>query len=91
MKIKLDTMGVAHKLNKHTIEGLEVADLNSYDFIELPKIYTKENMPVSQTHIPTTEDIPRWSHLNGVSLRQTDSEVGILIANNVPGVAETFI
>jgi hypothetical protein len=44
MKIKLDTMGVAHKLNTHMIEGLEVAGLNSYDFIELPKVYTKENM-----------------------------------------------
>ena len=41
-------------------------------------------MPVSKQHIPTSSDISYWAHLRGLDLPEIESEVGLLIGNNVP-------
>jgi hypothetical protein len=84
MKIKLGTMGETQTMYTHVINGLEVGNLDGDDFVQLPKVYTKNKMPVSHEHIPTSSDISQWSHLEDISLPQIQSEVGLLIGNNIP-------
>jgi hypothetical protein len=85
MTVNLDTMGMSHKLVTRRIDGLEIGNLNDGAFMELPPLYTKDKMPVSSQHIPRNEDIAHWKHLEGVVLPCIDSDIGILIGNNVPG------
>jgi len=47
-------------------------------------MYSKHKMPVSSKHIPTDDDIVQWKHLGGVPIPSIDSDVGLLIGNNMP-------
>jgi hypothetical protein len=84
MKLTMDTMGVPHTMNTYAFRGLEISDLSQENTIKLPTLYTKDRMPVSTIHIPTSDDIHKWPHLREINLPQINSEVGILIGNNVP-------
>ncbi|XP_071094895.1 uncharacterized protein [Haliotis cracherodii] len=84
LKITLETMGHPHSMITYSINHLEVSDPTGENFVQLPKLYTKDRMPVTHQHIPSETNISGWPHLRGVSLPQIDSEIGILIGNNVP-------
>jgi hypothetical protein len=32
----------------------------------MPKVFTKEEMPVKNEHIPKQQEIKKWSHLTGI-------------------------
>ncbi|XP_077978758.1 uncharacterized protein LOC144434177 [Glandiceps talaboti] len=83
VKITLDTMGKPFTTDTYIVEGLEVCDLQCKNTVELPKIYSKDKIPVSQHNIPAQKDIMEWPHLQEVDLPQIDAEVGQLIGNNV--------
>ncbi|XP_052706784.1 uncharacterized protein LOC128182227 [Crassostrea angulata] len=54
------------------------------EFIDLPKVYTKDKMPVNHDHIPTKKEISRWPHLSHVTLTDVNAEIGLLLGSNVP-------
>ena len=54
------------------------------DEVDLPTTSTKGTIPVSQHHIPKTDDISKWDHLKDISLPEIDADIGLLIGNNVP-------
>ena len=66
------------------MQNLEVKDLDEIYGMELPVLYTREEIPVSQNDIPSQEDVDRWPHLNGVYLPTVNAEIGLLIASDVP-------
>jgi hypothetical protein len=61
-------MGSPLKMNTYMLDGLQVCDIDMNYMIDLPTIYTKDNMPVSSIHIPTSDELLKWPHLNGVRI-----------------------
>lgn len=86
MKVTLDTMGTPHVMLTRLVTGIEIYDLDSNHKIDMPRVYTKREMPVTYSHIPTQRDLDRWPHLNGVKLSRSDADIGMLIGINVPDV-----
>ena len=43
---------------------------------------------MNKEDIASREDIDRWPHLNGVEVPAIDTEIGLLIASNVPQVLQ---
>lgn len=82
--ITLNTMGEAYQLSSHSVKGLQISDMGMTEFFDLPKVYTKDKMPVNHDHIPTKKEISRWSHLSHVPLTDVDAEIGLLLGSNVP-------
>ena len=83
ISLELKTMGEQQNLKTQRIEDLEISSMNGTHFIHLPPLYTKMKMPASKQHIPTSSDISYWEHLRGLDLPIIESEVGLLIGNNV--------
>ena len=84
MSLTMDTMGNRHTFTTYQLHGIEVLDLDENNVIRLPDIYTKDRMPVSRVHIPTTADLQKWPHLADIYLPEFQVDVGLLIGNNVP-------
>ena len=82
--ITLNTLGKSYQLSSHAVKGLQISDLDMTEFIDLPKVYTKDKMPVNHDHIPTKEEILRWPHLSNIELPNVTAEIGLLIGSNVP-------
>ena len=82
MRITIDTIGVPHTMSTYAVKGIEICNLQMDSFVELPRLYTKEKMPVSRGHIPTNDDISNWSHLSDVTLPQINADIGLLIGKN---------
>jgi hypothetical protein len=51
--------------------------------VDMPKVFTKEEMPVTNEHIPKQQEIKKWAHLTGINVPDIDSDIGIMIGNNV--------
>jgi hypothetical protein len=83
VKLTLNTMGESHIMYTHAVKNVEISDLSQENTFTLPTLYTKEKMPVSHSHIPTSADISQWPHLGGVELPQIPADVGLLLGNNV--------
>ncbi|XP_022335109.2 uncharacterized protein LOC111131734 [Crassostrea virginica] len=82
--ITLNTLGESYQLSSHVVKGLQISNLDMTEFIDLPKVYTKDKMPVNHDHIPTKEEILRWPHLSNIELPNVTAEIGLLIGSNVP-------
>ena len=56
--------------------------------VELPKTYTRDDIPTKREEIPRPETAKVWPHLSGIAsklyLYQVDVEVGLLIGSNCP-------
>lgn len=83
-KITVNTMSKPETVLTHIIKDLEVCDLEMNNVIELPTVYSKDKMPVSKVHIPKNEDIVKWPHLQHINLPEIESNIDLLIGNNVP-------
>ncbi|CAG2245419.1 unnamed protein product [Mytilus edulis] len=90
MQITLNTMGEPYKMTTYAVSGLQVLDLEMNDVVELPRVYTKDEMPVSVDHIPKQEEISKWSHLSGIKWPNLDASIGLMIGNNVPDAYTPF-
>ncbi len=86
--ILLRTMGQEKVVSSNIVSGLEVAALEGDNFLELPRAYTQESMPVNRGNIPTERDIEQWSHLKDIHLPQIDAGIELLIGTNVPKALE---
>ncbi|XP_022595647.1 WD repeat-containing protein 17-like, partial [Seriola dumerili] len=87
-RILLRTMGQEKVVSSNIVSGLEVAALEGDNFLELPRVYTQESMPVNRGNIPTERDIEQWSHLKHIRLPQIDAGIELLIGTNVPKALE---
>ncbi|XP_064624565.1 uncharacterized protein LOC135486033 [Lineus longissimus] len=83
-KITLDTMGSEHTYNTFILKNFEICDLHGHNTIHLLRAFTKDKIPVSSRHIPRTEDIRKWPHLDEVNLPEINGGIGLLIGNGVP-------
>lgn len=86
VRLKLTTMiGKDTLTDSERVSGLRVRGYNSATLIELPPCYTKNNIPVNRTHIPTCETARRWNHLTAIAEEipaLLECEVGLLIGYN---------
>ncbi|XP_061175604.1 uncharacterized protein LOC133184531 [Saccostrea echinata] len=88
--ITLNTIGEPYQLVSQSVRGLQLCDMNMTEFIDLPKIYTKDRMPVTHEHIPKKEEISKWHHLSNITLPNVAAEIGLLIGSNVPDAYAPF-
>lgn len=77
--IMLRTMGQEKVVESQILTGLEVSKLDSNQFVEFPKTFTQEIIPVSKDNIPTQRDIERWDYLKDIRIPELNAEVEILI------------
>ncbi|XP_041349189.1 uncharacterized protein LOC121368518 [Gigantopelta aegis] len=90
MSITMDTMGNPFSMETYAVDGLQVCDLELENEIDLPRVYTKDKIPVSKRLAPTNKDISCWKHLDDINLPDITAEVGLLIGNNVPDAYTPF-
>ena len=86
--LKLRTINGAEYVESHAVEGLEVMDMYEQNLTELPRTFSKEEIPVTIDQIPTKETlrfIPSLARLSA-KLPKYDPELGIglLIGSNCP-------
>jgi len=72
------------RVESYLIRDLEVSGLDENDFVSLPALYTRPEIPVCEEDIPTQEDVDQWPHLGGVLIPHVDTEIGLLIVSDVP-------
>ena len=79
-------------INTIVIANLTVSDLNHKDAIDLPKTYTRDEIPVNHHQISRPTIISRWQHLRQVAGKihpqMPDLNIGLLIGSNCPAVLE---
>lgn len=63
-------------------------DLNDDNFIELPTVFSTPNLPVSKDSIPRQEDVSNYPHVRDNHIPDTESDIGLLIGNDVPEALE---
>ena len=70
---------------------LQIGDVDGKSFLDLPEVYLKDQIPISQNDIPDQENIKRFKHLSSISLPKLPSStadciprVTILVGINVP-------
>ena len=87
VKISLSTLEKKNSTtNSFLVRDLLVSDFDENEWISLPTLYTRTEIPVSSSDVPTQDDVDQWPHLQGVFLPRLDTEVGLLIASEVPKV-----
>ena len=72
------------RVESYLIRDLVVSDREENDFVSLPALYTRPEIPVCEKDIPTQEDVDQWPHLGGVFISHVDTEIGLLIVSDVP-------
>ena len=65
-----------------------MSDLDENDFVSLPALHTRPEIPVCEEDIPIQEDVDQWPHLDGVFIPHFDAEIGLLICSDVPEVLD---
>jgi len=84
-KISLTTLEKKGSLvDSFLVRDLVISDLDENNFIALPVLYTRTEIPVTKDDIPTQEDVDLWPHLGGIYLPNVSAEIGLLIASDVP-------
>ncbi|PFX26292.1 putative PPE family protein PPE24 [Stylophora pistillata] len=83
--ISLSTLEIKNSpLESYLIRALVVSsDLDENNFVNLPALYKRLEIPVSEEDIPTQEDADQWPHLDGVFVLPCDAEIGLLIGSDV--------
>ena len=65
--LRLGTMHGQSYVSSTDINNLIVTDMHDKNPVEVPKLYTREFMPVEHKQIPTQELLSNWKHLEEVS------------------------
>ncbi|KAK7930431.1 hypothetical protein WMY93_006826 [Mugilogobius chulae] len=86
--ILLRTMGQEKVVSSYVVPELEVAALENDTFMDLPKAYTQQSMPVHRVNIPMNQDLSKWPYLRHLSLPQIEAGIELLIGTNVPRAME---
>ena len=70
------------------VRDLVISDQDKNNFIALPVLYTRTEIPITKDDIPTQEDVDLWPHLGRVYLPNISAEIGLLITSDVPEALE---
>ncbi|XP_072037120.1 uncharacterized protein [Amphiura filiformis] len=81
-------MNGVKNVNTIKLHGLEVADENGDNSIELPEAYIQDNIPVNTEDLVTQRDLEPWSYLCAIKVPEVKHKVELLIGNNVPQALE---
>ena len=82
--LSLTTLEMANALTECSIVNLEILDLNEEHMVELPKVFSRSNLPISRENVANQLDVDRWPHPRGIEIPSVDAEVGLLIGSDVP-------
>lgn len=73
------------------LNGLVVTDVNGDNILQLPKVFTKEDLSTCED-VPTPELAYRWEHLKRIATnlppQLPDAKIGLLIGSNCPKALE---
>ena len=90
-RLTLETVNPeVNKIKSFIINGIQVSDMEESSFLSLPAVYTLNTIPVSRDDIPTASELKVWSHLRELETPEIDSEIGLMIGNNVPEAMEPW-
>ena len=82
-QIQLSTMTSQNQIiDTRFYQGLQVRAYTGKKMVELPPIYTREYIPVTEAHIPTAESVEQIGHLKHIAPfipPRLDCDVGMLI------------
>jgi len=86
INISLSTVLGRQVISSRRISGLIVRGVNEEHNIQLPKVYTRDEIPAKRSRIPRPETAAKWPHLRHISNQlmpyREDMEIGILIGLN---------
>ena len=71
-------------VESYLIRDLVVSGLDENDFVSLPALYTRPEIPVCEENIPTQEEVDQSPHPDDVFIPHVDAEIGLLIVSDVP-------
>ena len=87
-KIQLGTMHGQSLVDSAIVKDLVVTDLNGKNPVELPRAYTRQEIPADTEQIPTPEIVSRIEHLKEIAseipVYDPELEIGLLIGSNCP-------
>ena len=87
-KIQLGTMHGQSLVDSAIVKDLVVTDLNGKNPVELPRAYTRQEIPADTEQIPTPEIVSHIEHLKEIAseipVYDPELEIGLLIGSNCP-------
>ena len=90
--LQLATMHRESQVESTILDNLTVTSLDDENPIELPRSYTRDEIPAYHHHIPTPSLIEQWTHLSEVAKKipefEPDLDIGLLIGSNCPSALE---
>ena len=89
--LHVKTLTGQQRIKSSIVSGLQVADLDGQNWLDLPAAYTQDKIPASLEDAITNADIKKWAYLDEVALHEVDDStlhVSLLIGSNVPAVME---
>ena len=91
-ELQLGTMHGQSLVTTTVVDSLVVTDMEDRNPVELPRSYTRMEIPVAEQQIPTPELVKQWEHLRSVAERMhkfiPNLEIGLLIGSNCPAALE---
>ena len=90
--LRLETMHGKSQVESTIMDDLVVTSLDDNNPIELPRSYTRDEIPGDDCHIPTPDLMNQWTHLSEVAKKiptfEPHLEIGLLIGSNCPAALE---
>ena len=88
IRLSLSTMTANNKVVKcNRFSGLEVRGYGSKLKISLPNLYSRKTIPINRQHIPSSDMIDGWPHLEPlreILVPKLNCDVGLLIGYDCP-------
>ena len=90
-RMQFQTIRGFETANTSMVKGLVVSDISGKHRIQLPDVYTLDDIPANNDDIPTPDELARWPHLRNIDIPQlTDCHVGLLIGQNAPEAIKPY-
>ena len=90
--LRLATMHGESQVESTIMDNLVVTSVDDNNPIELPRSYTRDEIPADHRQIPTPNLINQWTHLSAVVKKipkfEPHLEIGLLIGSNCPAALE---
>ena len=87
-KVTIKTITGTTTEDADIVNDLIVSSIDGSNQIDLPKVFSRENLPIDQDAIPTPERVRKWSHLQEIADEIPDLDcdvpIGLLIGVNCP-------
>ena len=88
--LNLRTMHGESLVQCHVVRDLVVSDLEGNNGVEIRKLYSRDEIPLSVNSIPCKDNVSKWPHLSDIPLPPLfpQMEIGLLIGSNCPRALE---